>query len=265
MKRGDELKLNKKILFLIFALILSSIFGVSTHARSFSWYCKRVADNKQPPLPAEFTMINDCSVLWINSKKEGDSDKVAYLTFDAGYENGNVEKILDTLKDKNVPGAFFILENLIDRNPELVLRMRDEGHFVCNHTATHKDVSVMNNEAEFAKELNGLNNKYKELTGEELKKYFRPPEGKFSKESLIFTKNLGYKTVFWSFAYADWDNTKQPSAEYAKKKIYDNIHNGCVLLLHPTSAVNAEILGDVIDHMRSEGYTFDDLSLEMGK
>jgi peptidoglycan-N-acetylmuramic acid deacetylase len=204
----------------------------------------------------------------MNAKRRVSSEKIAYLTFDAGYENGNVEKILDTLKEKGVVGAFFILKNLIDRNPDLVKRMCTEGHFVCNHTASHRDVSKFKSKDELSVELNVLNEKYKNLTGEDLKKYFRPPEGRFSKESLKFAEELGYKTVFWSFAYADWDNAKQPTPEYAKKKIYDNIHNGCVLLLHPTSSVNAEILGEVIDHMRNEGYTFgtlDDLSLEMGK
>ena len=120
----------------------------------------------------------------------------------------------------------------------------------------------------FSLELQKLNESYKELTGENLKTYYRPPEGRFSLQNLSFASACGYKTVFWSFAYADWDNAKQPSAEFAKKKILDNVHNGCVMLLHPTSAVNAQILGEVIDIMRSEGYEFgtlDDLCAEINK
>ena len=236
---------------------------------SYSWYCNRNTDNLKPQLPAEFSFVEDYSVVWQNtSRQDNDSKKRAYLTFDAGYENGNVSKILDVLKEKNVPGAFFILINLIESNPDLVMRMEAEGHYVCNHTAHHKDMSKVVDSAVFENELLELNDSYKKLTGKDLKKYYRPPEGRFSVSNLIEAEKLGYKTVFWSFAYADWDNKKQPTVDYAKKKILDNIHNGCILLLHPTSSVNAEILGDVIDQMRNEGYEFgtlDDLCKEIGK
>lgn len=262
----------KKIIYycLCLSFIICSCSNVITSAtNSYSWYCNRKADNLQPPLPAEFAFIKDYSVLWQNtSRRDSDTNKVAYLTFDAGYENGNVGKILDILKEKNVTGAFFVLINLIETNPELVSRMEQEGHFVCNHTAHHKDMSKVTDSVEFKKELEELNNAYKSLTGKELEKYYRPPEGRFSVDNLKQADSLGYKTVFWSFAYADWDNNKQPTPDYAKKKVMDNMHNGCVLLLHPTSAVNAEILGEVIDQMRSEGYEFgtlDDLCMEMGK
>ena len=189
-------------------------------------------------------------------KKATDDDKVVYLTFDAGYENGNVEKILDTMKEEQVTGAFFILSNLIDRNPQLVLRMANEGHIVANHTSSHKDMTSVDNIDAFASELETLNAKYQALTGKPMAHYYRPPEGRFDERGLSFAKELGYKTVFWSFAYADWDNTKQPSAEYAKKKIFDNLHNGAVILLHPTSATNAQILGEVIRELKAEGYRF---------
>ena len=257
---------------LIWVLCLCLLFNAGTgniSAQSYSWYCARNKDNLQPRLPAEFSAVTDYSAIWMNTnRKDHENKKVAYLTFDAGYENGNVEKILNVLKEKEATGAFFILINLIESNPELVLRMKNDGHYVCNHTAYHKDMSKITNVEEFNRELQTLNDSYKKLTGEDLKPYYRPPEGRFSLQNLTYASSLGYKTVFWSFAYADWDNANQPSADYAKKKILDNVHNGCVLLLHPTSAVNAEILGDVIDKMRSEGYEFgtlDDLCAEINK
>lgn len=259
---------RKIICFCLNLAMFANVIGMQTHAaESYSWYCNRRNDNLKPPLPTEFTFINQYSVVWQNtSRKDEDDSRIAYLTFDAGYENGNVGKILDVLKEKNVTAAFFILINLIESNPDLVLRMVNEGHDVCNHTAHHKDMSKISDPKVFEKELVELNTGYKKLTGKEMKKYYRPPEGKFSINNLIQAGMLGYKTVFWSFAYADWDNNNQPSAQYAKKKIMDNIHNGCVLLLHPTSTINAEILGDVIDQMRNEGYEFgtlDDLCKEM--
>ena len=134
--------------------------------------------------------------------------------------------------------------------------MADEGHLVCNHTASHRDMTKITNIEEFASELKKLEDIYYEYTGRELAKYYRPPEGKFSEQNLEFASQLGYKTVFWSFAYADWDNNRQPSLEKAKKLILDNIHNGAILLLHPTSATNANILSDIIDDLLAQGYEF---------
>ena len=163
------------------------------------------------------------------------------------------------MKEKEVQGAFFVLENLIVKNTDLVLRMADEGHLVCNHTANHPDVTKMQSYEEFKCELEALENVYRENTGRELSRYFRPPEGRFSTKTLEYTRDMGYKTVFWSFAYEDWNNGKQMSREAAKKKILDNVHNGAVILLHPTSATNAAVLGEVIDELKGQGYTFGSL------
>ena len=253
------MKIKKIIAILVSGIILLSVINPMAAAKngSYSWYCKREKDNKQPMLPYEFDFITKYDVLWCNTKrKDSDINKIAYLTFDAGYENGNISKILDVLAEKDVKGAFFILKNLIESNPELVIRMESEGHLVCNHTANHKNMSKVRNLADFEKELSLLDQAYVELTGNEIKKFYRPPEGSFSEQNLRHAKDLGYITVFWSFAYADWDNNNQPSYEYAKRKILDNIHNGAVMLLHPTSNTNAEILGEIIDIMRKEGYEF---------
>ncbi|MBO5305323.1 MAG: polysaccharide deacetylase family protein, partial [Clostridia bacterium] len=173
-----------------------------------------------------------------------------------GYENGNIEKILDVMKEEGVTGAFFILKNLILKNPDLVCRMASDGHLVCNHTATHKDMTKCSSIEEFKEELASLEKIYAEATGKTLASYYRPPEGKFDEASMKYAKELGYKTVFWSFAYADWDNDRQMSPQTAKQKILSNVHNGEVMLLHPTSATNAAILKDVIRELKNQGYRF---------
>ena len=252
--------MRKKILsILILTAVFVSVLPIHANASNvYSWYCKRTKDHTQPSLPEEFEFISTYGAYYIdvsNYSPEAKNKKV-YLTFDAGYENGNVEKILNTLRENNVPAAFFILSNLIKTCPDLVRRMADEGHTVCNHTSSHKDMSKVSNVEDFEQELTDLEKLYKEATGKEMSKYFRPPEGKFSENMLSFANEKGYKTIFWSFAYADWDNNKQMSKSAAKAKIMDNIHNGSVILLHPTSATNAAVLGEVIAELKASGYAF---------
>jgi peptidoglycan-N-acetylmuramic acid deacetylase len=182
------------------------------------------------------------------------TDKVVYLTFDAGYENGNVAAILDVLQAEGATGAFFILGNLPASHPELVRRMAAEGHLVCNHTYTHKNLCGASPGA-LTSELKRLEDACAAI-GVEVSKYYRPPEGCFDIPMLEEAQAAGYRTVFWSFAYADWDNGKQPDPTAAKAKILDNIHNGEVMLLHPTSATNAAILGDVLRELKAQGYRF---------
>lgn len=257
-------KENKMIYKKITSLVLAAVFlmccavGVSAdESTAYNWYCIRTPGNKRPPCPGELSFIKRHRGYFIDEKKTNqDNDRVVYLTFDAGYENGNVAKILDTLKEKNVRGAFFILGNLVTSSAELVRRMGDEGHLVCNHTYRHRDMSKFTDKAEFAAELASLEDAYRKATGRELSKYYRPPEGRFSERNLEFAANLGYSTIFWSFAYADWDNSKQPAEDYALEKIMSNVHNGAVILLHPTSSTNAAIMARVIDMLRGEGYRF---------
>jgi len=210
----------------------------------------------QPKIDEEMQFIEEYDGHYIDRYHNDSCDKKKlYLTFDAGYENGNIAKILDTLKEEAVPGAFFVLGNLVESNPELIRRMSDEGHLVCNHTYSHKDITKITKE-EFKNELDRLNAILYECTGREADMFFRPPEGKFSKETMLWAQEFGYKTVFWSFAYADWDNNKQMSPDAAKEKILSNIHNGAILLLHPTSKTNALILGDIIRELKEQNYEF---------
>ncbi len=246
------------VLFLLFSILCASFGGALPAAsQEAGWYIKRNAEHKQPTPPAGFSAIEKYGAYYVDKRHTDDSqEKILYLTFDAGYENGNVERILDVLKEERVPGAFFILDNLIIRNPELVKRMRDEGHLVCNHTLRHRDMTRITDEAEFSRELLALSDLYREKIGGEMAPYYRPPEGKYSEQNIKMANALGFKTIFWSFAYADWDNAKQPSREAAIKKVLDNTHNGAVLLLHPTSATNAAILPELIRTWKAEGYRF---------
>ena len=184
------------------------------------------------------------------------NQKVLYLTFDAGYENGNTEKILDILDAHNVPAAFFLVGNYIEKNADLVRRMVEDGHIVGNHTMHHHDMSKLTDKAAFTKELTDLENLFQETTGKELPKYYRPPQGIYSEENLEMARELGYKTVFWSLAYADWNNDAQPTKEQAFSKLLPRTHNGAVVLLHSTSATNAEILDELLTKWKAEGYTF---------
>ena len=184
------------------------------------------------------------------------SEKVIYLTFDAGYENGCTAKILDTLQKHNVKAAFFLVGNYIERNADLVRRMAEEGHTVGNHTMHHPDMSRIKDKEAFAKELQDLEELFLEKTGKPLPKYYRPPQGIYSEENLKLAKDLGYKTVFWSLAYVDWKNDSQPSKEEAFAKLLPRIHPGAVVLLHSTSETNAEILDELLTKWEEMGYRF---------
>ena len=252
--------MKKFLTVLLSAFLLLSFFILPISAEKntvYNWYCVRRAGHLQPSCEPSMNFIEKYNGYYIDKNhSDGCAEKVVYLTFDAGYENGNVEKILDVMKAEQVKGAFFVLAHLIEANTELVKRMTDEGHLVCNHTSRHKDMTKYHSKEEFAAELESLEKLYSEKIGGSMAKYYRPPEGKFSEENLKFANELGYKTVFWSFAYADWDNAHQMSPEKAEKKILDNIHNGAVLLLHPTSETNAKVLGKVIRTLKAEGYRF---------
>ena len=252
--------MKKRIFLPILCLLLVCTLALPTFAgeRAYNWYFMRTPDHAAPPCPPEFPFLAEHNAYFLD-RHAAPEDKVLYLTFDAGYENGNIAKTLDILSAHHATGAFFILENLIQREPALVKRMAAEGHTVCNHTAKHKDMTRLGEQA-FAAELAALADAYSALTGERIAPFYRPPEGRFNESNLRWANALGYKTVFWSFAYADWDNQKQPDPKSALQKLTDHLHNGEVLLLHPTSDTNAAILGDFLDYAKKEGYRFGTLS-----
>ena len=183
-------------------------------------------------------------------------EQILYLTFDAGYENGNTPMILDALKKHQVPAAFFVVGNYLETSPDLVKRMVEEGHIVANHTYHHPDMSKIQDQNAFLKELTDLEVLYEKITGTEMKKYYRPPQGKYSETNLQIAKDLGYTTFFWSLAYVDWYQDKQPSKEEAFKKLLGRIHPGAVVLLHSTSSTNAQILDELLSKWKEMGYTF---------
>lgn len=187
---------------------------------------------------------------------EKTNEKVLYLTFDAGYENGYTSKILDVLKAHKAPAAFFLVGNYIESSPQLVKRMVKEGHVVGNHTYTHPDMSEIATEENFAGELVKLENAYEKVTGCKMKKYYRPPQGKYSEENLAMAQDLGYKTIFWSLAYVDWYESDQPTREEAFDKLIPRIHPGAIVLLHSTSKTNAEILDELLTKWEDMGYKF---------
>lgn len=251
--------MKKTVLFFITVCILLCQFSLPIQAEvvRHQWYCAHVKDHVQPILDKKLAFIEEYDAYYIDHRNTASDteEKVIYLTFDAGYENGNIVKTLDILREKNVPAAFFILQNLIYKNADLIKRMADEGHTVCNHSTHHKDMSSWKDEEVLA-ELQELESLYAERIGGEMPKYYRPPEGVFSRENLACVSQNGYKTIFWSFAYPDWDNQKQIPPEKAKKIILDNLHNGEIMLLHPTSDTNVQVLAEIIQEARAQGYRF---------
>lgn len=244
------------LLSVVLAALLSIACGATGLGVKYNWYCPHKGNGKAPECPAEMDFIEKENGIFLDRGAAEDPDHpVIYLTFDAGYENGNIEKILNVMKEENVKGSFFILKNLVQRNSGLVKRMADEGHAVCNHTANHKDMTLLG-ESAFRRELRELEEIYRGCTGKELSRFYRPPEGKFTKSNLRLAHEMGYDTVFWSFAYADWDNDRQPDPAAAKAKILSNTHNGEIILLHPTSSTNAAILSELIKEWKSMGFRF---------
>lgn len=229
----------------------TQIVNPNISTMEYNWYFNPRNDGKQPEPIKEANFFNQYNSYYVGNPNE----KNIYLTFDAGYENGTTEKILDTLKKHNAKAHFFVVESYIKNNPDLVKRMEKEGHLVCNHSKSHISMAQITDPEKFKSELLSVENTYKEVVGKEMPKYFRPPMGKFSEQSLKYTQDLGYSTIFWSFAYVDWYNEKQPTHEYAKEKIYTRTHPGAIILLHPNSKTNTEILDEVLTHWEEEGYT----------
>lgn len=187
------------------------------------------------------------------------SKKRIYLTFDAGYENGNTEPILEALKKHQAKATFFVVGHYLESASELVKKMKAEGHFIGNHTYHHYDMSKISDREAFAKEIESVEEAYKKITGEEMVKYYRPPQGIYSQQNLEMAKELGYHTFFWSLAYVDWKTDAQPTKEEAFEKLLSRMHPGAIVLLHSTSATNAEILDELLTKLESLGYSFGSL------
>jgi len=268
--------MNKKvitIIILIFLLILvalcvfNSKYKLTTYTSGelveiekldntkIGWGIKRSDNHVQPDLGKKNKEI----IEKYNGICMGNSETpYIYLTFDLGYEAGYTEKMLEILKKEEVPAVFFITAHYLNTQPDLVRRMIDDGHIVGNHTVNHKSMPSCSLDT-IKKEVMDLHTAIYEKFGYEMT-YIRPPKGEYSEKTIAYTNTLNYKTVMWSFAYDDWDETKQGREEYGKKKILDNVHNGEVMLLHATSKDNCNILEEVIQEIKGMGYEFKSLN-----
>ena len=252
--------MRKRDLIIVFgALTLAAAVAVGIFRglslETGSWGLSFRQEGQRPVGSASAENLQTYNAAYIGAPEE----KVIYLTFDAGYENGCTAKILDTLKAHKVPAAFFLVGNYIEKNPDLTRRMAAEGHIVGNHTMHHYDMSKLSDRAAFEKELRDLEALYEATAGSPMPKYYRPPQGIYSRENLEMARDLGYKTVFWSLAYVDWQNDRQPTKEQAFGKLIPRIHNGAVVLLHSTSETNAEILDELLTKWEEMGYRFGSL------
>lgn len=249
MKRRDILIITGALLA---AILLTAAQLLPRSVPTGAWGLSFSGQGMTPSGPASAAQLQALDGAYVGNTQE----KVLYLTFDAGYENGYTADILDVLKKHQVPAAFFLVGDYLERNADLVRRMVAEGHIVGNHTATHPNMSKITDRAAFTKELEEVEQLFAQITGKALPKYYRPPQGIYSEENLKLAQELGYKTVFWSLAYADWDNNNQPTREYALGKLLPRTHNGAVILLHATSKTNAELLDELLTTWKQQGYTF---------
>ena len=264
------LKDKSKISIATISALLISIFSISMVSMNnqksiqtavtlskntkIEWGIKRNDNHEQPDISTEYRKVLEEN----NGICLGNKDKKnIYLTFDQGYEAGYTESILNVLKENDVHATFFITGHYLNTQADLVKRMLEEGHLVGNHTINHKSMPELSDE-EIKKEVMGLHQSLYEKFAYEML-FFRPPKGEFSQNSIKTINELGYKTVMWSFAYADWDENNQPSKQEAIEKILSNVHNGEIMLLHATSKTNSEILTDVIKEIKQMGYEFKNL------
>ena len=251
----------KKLSCIICFLTIALLFP--TPALANNWGLHFPKDGERPIGNAKEEYLKQFDGYFIGADGS-DGEKFIYLTFDAGYENGYTADILDVLKKHEVPAAFFLVGHYFKSNPELIKRMEAEGHIVGNHTMTHPDMSKISDKAAFTKELTQIEELYKGLTGKEIKKFYRPPQGTFSEPNLKMAKELGYKTIFWSCAYKDWIDDAQPSKEEAFAKLIPRTHPGAVILLHNTSKTNSLILDELLTKYKEMGYKFESLEHLVG-
>ena len=233
------------------AQVLTASSTVIQSGAEGNWGLSFQEEGQPPVANATFEELAKYDAFYAEDTKE----KVLYLTFDCGFENGNTPPILDALKKHNAKATFFVVGNYVSTSPDLVKRMVQEGHIVGNHSYHHPDMSQMNKE-EFLKELDELETLYEQTIGSPMTKYYRPPQGKYSENNLQIAKELGYKTFFWSLAYVDWNQDSQPSHEEAFDKLLKRVHPGAIVLLHNTSKTNGEIIDKLLTKWEEMGYTF---------
>ena len=234
----------------LLALALGAFVLRGAVVETGSWGLSYQNEGAAPQGPLDSGTLNNLGAAYMGDAGE----PMLYLTFDAGYENGCTARILDTLAKHNVKAAFFLVGHYIQTNADLVRRMAAEGHTVANHTMHHPDMSTKTG-TDFEKELTDLESLYRDVTGGELARFYRPPQGVYSEENLRQARDMGYRTVFWSLAYVDWQEA-QPTRDQAFAKLIPRTHNGAVILLHSTSETNAQILDELLTTWEQMGYRF---------
>ena len=232
--------------------------GVSAllHEKSENWGLGFGTEGKPPTGNASAEELKKYNAYFIGDTTQN----TIYLTFDCGYENGNTEPILDALKKHDVTATFFVVGNFLETSPEIVKRMIAEGHTVGNHTYHHLDMSSISSMDAFKKETQDVENLFEQITGTPITKFYRPPQGKYNIENLKMAQELGYHTFFWSLAYVDWYQDKQPTKDEAFGKLLKRIHPGAIVLLHSTSSTNAQILDELLTKWEEMGYTIKPLT-----
>ncbi len=258
---------KKQVLYVVLAIILLCIgmvcalravnrLGAAEAAAGITdWGLSFQSEGAPPVANASQEYLKNFDALYVGDANQ----KKIYITFDAGFENGNTERILDALKKHGVKATFFLVGNYFETQPKLVKRMAEEGHTIGNHTYSHPDMSKIGDIQSFQTELQKNEALYRDVLGSEMPKLYRPPQGKFCEENLKMAQQLGYSTVFWSLAYVDWYTEDQPTPEQAFSKLLPRIHPGAVVLLHSTSSTNAEILDELLTKWEETGYSFGDL------
>jgi peptidoglycan-N-acetylmuramic acid deacetylase len=238
----------------LFILPEASLASDYSHT-TYHWGYKKSRNHQPPDAGKQYNDLlkkHDAFYLGNTSKKE------IYLTFDNGYENGFTPPVLDVLKEKKVPAAFFVTGYYLKDQPDLIKRMVTEGHIVGNHSWHHPDLTQVN-DVRFKKELEMIREEYKRITGLDNMTFLRPPRGTFSERSLVLANQLGYQHVFWSLAFVDWQTDKQKGWQNSYENIMAQIHPGAIVLLHTVSKDNADALAKVIDDLRKQGYEFKSL------
>lgn len=226
------------------------------HEKSENWGLGFGTEGKPPTGNASAEELKKYNAYFIGDTTQN----TIYLTFDCGYENGNTEPILDALKKHDVKATFFVVGNFLETSPEIVKRMIAEGHTVGNHTYHHLDMSSISSMDAFKKETQDVENLFEQITGTPITKFYRPPQGKYNIENLKMAQELGYHTFFWSLAYVDWYQDKQPTKDEAFGKLLKRIHPGAIVLLHSTSSTNAQILDELLTKWEEMGYTIKPLT-----
>ena len=246
--------LSLAIIFVLYSFLSPKTVTASTKENT-NWGLSFQEKGLPPSGNASIDFLKQYDAYFVNPSNQ----KTIYLTFDAGYENGYTPQILEALKKHNAQATFFVVGNYIKTSPDLVNKMLEDGHIVGNHTNTHPDMSKISDMESFKNEMCTLENLYKEATGKDIEKFYRPPQGKYCENNLKQAHELGYKTFFWSLAYVDWYVDNQPSKKEAFDKLIPRIHPGAIVLLHSTSKTNAEILDELLTKYEELGYSFGSL------